>query len=107
MEYIVIFNEQYRNKAKPRRNEDAKELDVTCRSCGKPFQENEPIYVCYSSNTPRRRHVACAIEKKVTTEAQARKLWDEVAQDMHVSFSSVMKRTLAYQLYLMRKNEKR
>lgn len=104
-QYIAIFSEQYCHNAKPRRNEDEKELDKTCWACGKNFLENEPIHIGYCGNTPRRRHVSCAIEKKVTTPKEARQLWDEVAQDMHVSFTAVMKRTLAYQLYLMHKNE--
>jgi hypothetical protein len=106
-EYITIFNQEYRNNAKPRRNEGDKKLESICRACERPFQENEPIHVCYCGNIPRRRHIACAIEKKITTEADAEKLWDKVAQDMHVSFKAVMKQTLAYQLYQMRKNEKR
>ena len=52
---------------------------------------------------PHRRHVVCAVVKGVTTKPKARKLLDEAARDMQIELKTVMKRTMAYQLYALTK----
>lgn len=104
-EYITIFNQQYRNNAKPRNTEDDRELEKVCWACNQPFLENQPIHVCYSGSRPHRRHVTCAVVKGVTTESKAKRLLDEVARDMQIELKAVMKTTAAYQLYVMTKKD--
>ena len=87
--YITPFSMAYQNNAKPRRRDAT--LDKHCRACGEVFDPDDWLHICYSSSRPKRRHVKCAIQKKVTTEREVRKLWEQVAKDMNITFDQIMR----------------